>query len=99
MNASAAALLTDPHPCAHIVYPYTDEALVGQAVCLFASAGLRNGEGVILILSAANYDAYMLRLGVEGDDVEALQQSGRLVCLLAEDLLANHMEAGPFEVE
>jgi hypothetical protein len=72
MNAASAALLTDPHPCAHIVYPYTDEALVGQAVCLFARAGLRNGEGVVLILSAANYDAYMLRLIVEGHDVEGL---------------------------
>jgi hypothetical protein len=99
MNANAAALLTDPHPCAHIVYPYTDEALVGQAVCLFASAGLRNGEGVILILSAENHDAYMLRLITEGHDVESLQKSGRLVCLIAEDLLAAFMGIGDFEVE
>ena len=99
MNANAAALLTNPHPCAHIVYPYTDEGLVGQAVCLFASAGLRQGEGVILILSAANYDAYTLRLVVEGHDVEALQKSGQLVCLVAEDLLANYMGQGAFEIE
>lgn len=37
------------HPCGHIVYPYTDETLVWQAVCLFACAGQRDGEGVILI--------------------------------------------------
>src|SRR5665213_1449767 len=94
MNARAAALLTDPHPCAHIVYPYTDEALVGQAVCLFASAGLRNGEGVVLILSAANYDAYLLR-----HDVEGLRQSGRLVCLVAEELLDAYMGDGAFNIE
>ncbi len=99
MNASAAALLTDPHPCAHIVYPYTDEALVGQAVCLFASAGLRQGEGVVLILSAENYTAYTLRLVTEGHDVDGLTKSGRLVCLIAEDLLAAYMGRGAFEVE
>jgi hypothetical protein len=99
MNANAAALLTDPHPCAHIVYPYTDEALVGQAVCLFASAGLRNGEGVVLILSAENHDAYLLRLVTEGHDVESLKKSGRLVCLVAEELLDAYMGAGDFEIE
>src|ERR1700681_5096403 len=51
MNAKGAAILLDPHPCCHIVYPYTDESLVGQAVALFASAGLRDGEGVVLIMS------------------------------------------------
>jgi hypothetical protein len=99
MNAAAVAMLTDPHPCAHIVYPYTDEALVGQAVTVFASAGLRNGEGVVLILSSANYDAYILRLGRDGHDVEALKKSGRLVCLVAEDLLVAYMGEGGFEVE
>ncbi len=99
MNAAAVAMLTQPHPCAHIVYPYTDEGLVGQAVALFASAGLLNGEGVVLILSTANYDAYLLRLVVEGHDVEGLQRSGRLVCLVAEDLLAGYMGNGEFEVE
>ncbi len=99
MNAAAVAMLTDPHPCAHIVYPYTDEGLVGQAVTLFASAGLRNGEGVVLILSRANYDTYRLRLVAERHDVEGLERSGRLVCLVAEDLLAAYMEKGPFEVE
>jgi hypothetical protein len=99
MNANATALLTNPHPCAHIVYPYTDGALVGQAVCLFASAGLRNGEGVILILSAENHDAYMLRLITEGHDLESLKKSGRLVCLIAEDLLAACSGAGILAVE
>ncbi len=98
MNAASVALLTDPHPCTHIVYPYTDEVLVGQAVVLFASAGLHKGEGVVLILSRANYDTYLSQLGTDGHDVEDLQRSGRLVCLVAEDLLAAYMAHGPFEV-
>ena len=79
MNAKAAAILAEPHPCGHIVYPYTDEGLVGQAVSLFASAGLRKGEGVILIMTAAHCDSITLRLITEGFDVEALQTRGRLL--------------------
>src|SRR5580693_4886163 len=94
MNAKAAAILTDPHPYGHIVYPYTDEALVGQAVALFAGAGLRNGEGVVLVMTAAHRDSITLRLVTEGYDVENLQRSGRLVCVLAEDLLAEFMDDG-----
>jgi KaiC/GvpD/RAD55 family RecA-like ATPase len=94
MNANAAAILTDPHPYGHIVYPYTDEALVGQAVALFAGAGLRNGEGVILVMTAAHRDSITLRLVTEGYDVEHFQRSGRLVCIVAEDLLAGFMRDG-----
>jgi hypothetical protein len=99
MNSAAVAMLKSPHPCAHIVYPYTDEALVGEAVTTFASAGLRNGEGVVLILSAENYEGYRRRLSDEGHDVEGLGRSGRLVCLVAEDLLAAYMGESGFEVE
>jgi KaiC/GvpD/RAD55 family RecA-like ATPase len=94
MNAKAAAILTDPHPYGHIVYPYTDEALVGKAVALFAGAGLRNGEGVILVMTAAHRDSITLRLVTEGCNVDDLQCSGRLVCILAEDLLSRFMRDG-----
>ena len=94
MNAKAAAILTDPHPYGHIVYPYTDEALVGEAVALFAGAGLRNGEGVVLVMMAAHRDSITLRLVAEGCDVEKFQRSGRLVCIIAEDLLARFMRDG-----
>jgi hypothetical protein len=39
--------------------------LVGQAVARFAGAGLRNGEGVILVLTAAHRDSITLRLVTE----------------------------------
>jgi hypothetical protein len=87
MNAKGAAILTNPHPCGHIVYPYTDEGLVGQAVCLYASAGLRDREGVILIMSADHCESIKLRLRLEGISAEAYERSGQLICVTAEDLL------------
>src|ERR1700676_888903 len=94
MNARGAAILTNPHPCGHIVYPYTDENLVGQAVCLFASAGIRDGEGVILIMTAGHCEPIKLRLQVEGYNVAAYERSGQLTCVTSEDLLARFMRAG-----
>jgi ribosomal protein L16 Arg81 hydroxylase len=91
MNANGAALLANPHPCGHIVYPYTDESLVGQAACLFASAGLRNHEGVILIMTEAHYEPIRLRLQLEGFNVESYEHSGQLICVHAEKLLAQFM--------
>ena len=94
MNANGASILTNPHPCGHIVYPYTDENLVGQAVCLFASAGLRNREGVILIMTAAHCEAIRLRLQMEGLNLASYERSGRLTCVTTEDLLARFIVNG-----
>jgi hypothetical protein len=71
------------------VYPYTDETLVGQAVCLFASAGIRDGEGVILIMAEDHCESIKLRLHVEGFDVATYERSGQLTCVTTEDLLAS----------
>ena len=94
MNASGASLLANPHPCGHIVYPYTDEGLVGQAVSLFASAGLRDGDGVILIMSADHCESIKLRLQLEGINAEAYEQSGQLICATAEVLLGKFILNG-----
>jgi hypothetical protein len=92
MNAKGAAILSNPHPCGHVVYPYTDDVLVSQAVCLFASAGLRNHEGVILIMTRAHCDSITRRMEGEGFDLRALQSKGQLVCIVAEDLLPQLMD-------
>lgn len=97
MNARGTALLVNPHPCGHIVYPYTDENLVGQAVALFASAGLRNGEGVILIMSAAHCESIRLRLDLEGIPTEAYERFGRLICVTAEELLSKFVRDGALD--
>ena len=94
MNASGAAILVNPHPCSHIVYPYTDEGLVGQAVTLFASAGLRDGEGVVLIMSEDHCEPIRERLQVEGIDTDAYEHSGQLICVKSEDLLAQFVTDG-----
>jgi MEDS: MEthanogen/methylotroph, DcmR Sensory domain len=97
MNAKGAAILVNPHPCGHIVYPYTDESLVGQAVALFASAGLRNDEGVILIMSSGHCESIKLRLQLEGISTGAYELLGRLTCIMAEDLLAEIVPDGTLD--
>jgi hypothetical protein len=99
MNSFGAAILANPHPCGHIVYPYTDENLVGQAVCLFASSGLRDGEGVILIMTAEHCEPIRLRLQVEGFNVEAYERSGQLTCVTTDDLLAKFLADGALHEE
>src|SRR5690349_4709362 len=97
MDPKGAAILANPHPRGHIVYPYTDENLVGQAVCLFTSAGLRDGDGVILIMTSDHCEPIRLRLQVEGFNVEAYERSGQLTCLTTEDLLARFIADGALD--
>lgn len=99
MNTKGAAILADPHPCGHIVYPYTDENLVGQAVCLFASAGLRNGEGVVLIMTNAHCEPIKLRLQIEGFNVEHYERSGQLTCITTDALLGTFMAGDGLDEE
>lgn len=99
MNAHAAAILAHPHPCSHIVYPYTDENLVEQAVCLFASAGLRDDEGVILIMATSHCAPMKLRLRMEGYNIAAYEGSGQLTCITTEDLLERFMVDGTLNEE
>jgi hypothetical protein len=94
MNAKGASILINPHPCGHIVYPYKDEGLVGQAVALLASAGLRDREGVVLIMSADHCESIKLRLQVEGIRTEVYEQSGQLIWVIAEKLLATFIRNG-----
>ena len=94
MNATGIELLSNPQPCAHIVYSYTDDAHLADAVCLFTSSGLRKGEAVVLVLSEPHYAPVRQRLEVEGFELTALEESGQLVCANARTLLANFMLDG-----
>jgi hypothetical protein len=94
LTATSANILAHPHPCGHIVYPYTDPQLVREAVAQYASAGLRTGEGVVLIVVRARRETILHRLRAEGLDVEALEANGALTCLAAEDLLPDFMVGG-----
>ena len=94
MNSKAAEILCHPQPCGHIVYPYTDESQLVDAVSLFASAGLRKGEAVLLVMTESHCDPILKRLKTDGFDVEALTKSGQLVCEEAGELLASFMFDG-----
>jgi hypothetical protein len=97
MNATGAAVLRNPHPCGHIVYPYTDEEHVGDAVTLYTTAGLQEGESVILIVSASHCEPLRYRLRMAGFDPTAYEPSGRLTCVTTEDTLAELMPSGELD--
>lgn len=94
MNGKSASILCNPHPCGHIVYPYTDEAHVTEAVCLFASSGLTQDEAVVLVMTSAHCEPIRKRLEQEGFDLASLEASGQLTCLDAEELLRRFMIDG-----
>ena len=53
-----------------------------QAVCLYASAGLRKDEAVILVTRQDNYQAITGGLWRQGFDLQALERNGRLTCMI-----------------
>lgn len=94
MNSKAVALLSSPQPCGHIVYPYTGESQIVEAVALFTSAGFRKGEAVLLVMTEAHCEPILHRLKLDGFDVDALLASRQLICEPAENLLASFMFDG-----
>jgi CheY-like chemotaxis protein len=92
--SAQGSILTDPHPCRHIVYPFTDEEKGVNAVYLFASSGLSKGESVILIMADSRCKPVMGRLANGGFDISALQTSGQLKCIGADSMLRTFMRSG-----
>lgn len=94
MNAKSLEMLVNP-PCdARIVYSYTEESQVAEAVGVFAIAGIRKNEAILLLMTEAHYDPILRRLRSGGLDVDALTASGQLVCETAESLLSSFMVGG-----
>ncbi|MCU1262477.1 MAG: hypothetical protein JWO80_5362, partial [Bryobacterales bacterium] len=83
-----------PHPCGHIVYPYTNESQFAEAVCLFVSAGLRKGESALLLMEQSHCEPIWQQLRENGFDLGELESTGRLTCVTAETLLATCMFDG-----
>ena len=84
-------LLASAGPRDHIVQLYQDQEFLNRAVCRFAASALMNGEGVILVPTAAHWEAFRPRLEAEGVDVEAAQGSGQLTVVDADELLPQFM--------
>src|SRR4051812_38991126 len=94
MTPNSIKTLTNPQPRGHIVYLYTNESQVVQAVCLFASAGLRKGEAVLLVMTEAHRQLVRQQLDEEGFPLEELESSGRFLCTDAQGLLASFLFDG-----
>jgi hypothetical protein len=94
MNPTGTKILADPQPCGHIVYPYTDETQLAEALCLFPSAGLRKGEAVILVMTAAHSGPIRQHLEEEGFHLDDVESTGQLVCHNAENLLSEFVFDG-----
>jgi hypothetical protein len=87
MNLSGVAILEDPHPSAHIVYPYTSEELITEAVGIFAGAGLRKDESVIIVSTNGHLASFERYLRDAGFDTARLKYEGRLVVVDAWQML------------
>src|SRR3954447_12020227 len=85
-------LLSSAGPRDHIVQLYQDQQFLNRAVCRFAAGAIANGEGVILVPTAAHWEAFRPRLGAEGVDVKAAQGSGQLTVVDADELLPRFMK-------
>jgi len=94
MNSSGIEILSNPQPCAHIVYSYTDDAHLAEAVRVFASAGLQRGEAVLLIPTWDHYDRVRQRLEHDGFNLSELEATGQLVNEAAKNLLYTFMSDG-----
>ena len=94
MTPKTAALLADPHPRSHIVFPYTEESLIAEAVSLYSSGGLSRDEAVVLVTTPEHRTAIEHRLQQDGFDVNQLTVDGRLVLIDAQELLGGFLIDG-----
>lgn len=92
MRPNALAMLTKPS--GHLVYPHTSDAHLAEAVGIFASTGLRDGEAVILIMSDSHCKPIRQRLEREGFNLQELERNGQLVCASAEELIPTFLIDG-----
>jgi hypothetical protein len=84
-------LLATAGPRDHIVQLYQDQQFLNRAVCRFAASAIANGEGVILVPTAAHWDGFRPRLEAAGVDTQAAQASGQLTVVDADELLPQFM--------
>ena len=85
------SLLHNAAPKEHIVQLYQDEQFLNRAVCRFAAAAMAHGEGVILVPTAAHWDAFCPRLEAEGVDIKAATSQGQLTVVDSDELLPRFM--------
>src|SRR3954470_19648876 len=90
-NETWDGLLSSAGPRDHIVQLYQDQQFLNRAVCRFAAGAIANGEGVILVPTAAHWEAFRPRLEAEGVNVHDAQAGGQLTIVDADELVPRFM--------
>jgi len=93
MDWRTAGILASPTCRSHIVYPYTDDRHLVDAVGFYTASGLASDGAVVLIVTEAHRDAIKRYLKRDGN-VEALEASGQLTFLDAAELTSTFMLDG-----
>ena len=86
MDSETAWTLANPPHRSHIVYPYTDDRQLVNAVGFYTASGLAGEGAVILIVTEAHRYAIKKYLRSDGN-VEALEASGQLSFLDAAEMM------------
>lgn len=87
-------LLESPGATDHIAQVYRDQSFFMEAVVRFVSAGLRQGEGIVLVMRNANWDELAGRLSSQGFDVGRAVERGQISMHDADATLASLMKSG-----
>ena len=93
-HASWQDLLGSPERPAHIVQIYESDDFLACGVALFAAAGLRRGEAVLLTGTPAHLGSVRDSLAAHGIDADAAAADGRLKLLDAHEAIAEIVRGG-----
>jgi len=93
MDSRTASILANPPYHSHVVYPYTNDQHLVDAVGFYTASGLDRGGAVILITTEAHRSAIKRYLKSDGH-VEVLEASGQLSFLDAAELMSTFMVDG-----
>jgi hypothetical protein len=78
-------------PCEHVVQIYEDEETFLELLDSFVTGGIRSGDSVMVIATAAHLNSLNERLKAEGFDPFYLRMKEKYITLNAEETLAKFM--------
>jgi len=81
MTPKTAALLADPPPKTHMVYPYSNFEQIVPVVARFAGEGIARGESIVLMVTREHREAIIESLFQDSIDARGLEEEGRLIFL------------------
>lgn len=87
-------VLARPREGDHIAHLYQDEDFLTEALTHFVCAGLAEGEGVVLFISARHWDACVSKLAERNISLHDAEQRGQLAVMDARSALSTLMVDG-----